>query len=179
MPSKGFTLIEIVVAVALFSILLGVVTSLLFVALSSQRQSITIQELVSQSSTVAEYMTRAIRQAQKETDQECLPSEGLNYEITHSGSGVKFVNAQNQCQEFFLESQRLKEVKGAQTTFLSPDDVQIISLNFFARGESQADALQPRLSFFIDMQGKNDKPGTKTRFQLQSTISQRAYDIVQ
>ncbi len=179
MTRRGFTLIEVVVAVALFSVIFGVMISLLFVALASQRQSITIQELVSQSSTVGEYMTRALRQAQKETGQGCLSSKGLNYEITHSGSGVKFVNVQGQCQEFFLENQIIKEIKGIQALSLSPDDMRILALNFFPRGESQADELQPRLSFFIDMQGKDDKPGTQTRFQLQTTISQRAYDIIQ
>ncbi|MDO8470486.1 MAG: prepilin-type N-terminal cleavage/methylation domain-containing protein [bacterium] len=179
MKSQGFTLIEVTVAIGLTSLLIGTVSSLLLVALSAQRQSLATQELISQGSSMEEYMTRALRQAQKETGQGCLSSDGLNYELTHFNSGVRFINSQGQCQEFYLETGRLKELRGAQTTFLSPDDVSILAFNVALAGESQADTLQPKVTFFMDVQGKGAKAGSQARFQMQTTISQRSHDITE
>ncbi|MDP3697557.1 MAG: prepilin-type N-terminal cleavage/methylation domain-containing protein [Candidatus Taylorbacteria bacterium] len=180
--SNGFTLVEVMVALGLTSLIIGVVTSLLFVALSVQRQSLAVQGILSQGSTVTEYMARAIKQAQKETGQGCLSAQGLNYELTHFGKGIKFVNAQGECQDFYWEGDpvyRIKETRGAQTLFLSPDDISILAFNPFLAGQSQADTIQPRVTLFLDIQAKGVKPGSQERFQIQTSISQRAHDIVQ
>src|SRR3989344_5217727 len=175
--AQGFTLVEVLVAVSLLSLMIGLLTSLFLVAISVQNQSLTIQGLVNNSSPMAEYMTRALRQARKDTGQGCLSSPGLNYEITHFGLGIKFVNRDNQCHEFFQEGERIKETRGTQTLFLSPDDVKVLAFRVALQGESQTDTKQPLVSFFFDMQGAGLKPSSQTRFQLHTSVSQRAYDI--
>ena len=177
--AQGFTLVEVLVAVSLLSLMIGLLTSLFLVAISVQNQSLTIQGLVNNSSPMAEYMTRALRQARKDTGQGCLSSPGLNYEITHFGLGIKFVNRDNQCHEFFQEGERIKETRGTQTLFLSPDDVKVLAFRVALQGESQTDTKQPLVSFFFDMQGAGLKPSSQTRFQLHTSVSQRAYDILE
>ncbi len=180
---QGFTLVEVMVSVGLTSLIIGVITSLLFVGLSVQRQSLAVQGILSQGSTVTEYMTRALKQARKDTTWTCLSGSGPNhenYQLTHSGKGVKFVNVQGECQDFYLEGDRIKETRGVQTVFLSSDDVSILAFNPFLAGQSQIDTLQPKVMFYIDMQGKGAKPNSpQQRFQIQTTISQRAYDLLQ
>ena len=82
--NKGFTIPELLVAMLVFSLVIGGATNLLIAGLAGQRRSLAMQELLDQSSFVAEYMTRAVRQAQKELfvplpPDACLSTRGLNY----------------------------------------------------------------------------------------------------
>lgn len=177
--NKGFTLIEILVSLGLFSLMAGILASLFSVSITTQQQSLTIQKLVNHSSPMAEYITRSLRQAKKEINQGCLSAAGLNYELTHFGSGIKFINRDGQCHEFFLDGERIKELRGSQTLFLSSDDVKVLTFRFVLQGALQTDTRQPLVSFFLDMQGAGSKPSSRSRFQMQGSVSQRAYDILQ
>ncbi len=146
-------------------------------AIAAQRRALATQELVSQTSYLAEYMSRHIRQAKKETDQGCLSQAGKNYELTHGGQGLKFNNSQNQCQEFFLDTLRVKEVRGGQTQYLTPDDSTVTILNFSVSGETDTDALQPKVSLFINLQTTGTRPESVISIPFQTTISQRNFDV--
>lgn len=68
--SRGVTLIELLVAVAIFAIFIVVIFGFLTSAIQSQRRIFTTQDLLNQSEYVLEYMGRAIRMARKELN--CL-----------------------------------------------------------------------------------------------------------
>ena len=120
--NKGFTITELLVSVVVFTLVIGAAVNLLLSGIGAQRNSLARQELLDQASSVAEYMTRALRQAQKDLGPTCLSTRGLNYEITQGGEGVKFINIQGQCHEFFLESSRIKESLPAEA-FLTSDNL--------------------------------------------------------
>ncbi|MCH8244355.1 hypothetical protein IIB97_00505, partial [Patescibacteria group bacterium] len=105
-----------------------------------------------------------------------LANPGLNYEMTQDGQGVKFLNVQGQCQEFFLESGRIKERLPAPQ-FLVSDNVVVTSLKFILKGESQDDNLQPRVTFAFEIEGQGVKPESRPKLQFQTTISQRNVDV--
>jgi len=167
---------ELLIAVLVFSLVIGAATNLLLSGIAGQRSSLAMQELLDQSSFVAEYMTRALRQAQKDLGPVCLSTRGLNYEITQSGQGVKFLNIQGQCQEFFLEAGRMKERLGAEE-FLTSDNLVVTSLQFLLKGEGQDDDLQPRVTFAFEIEGQGAKPDARPKLQLQTSISQRNVDV--
>ena len=124
---RGFSLAETLVAIAILMLMMGSVSGLMLSAIAAQRRALAVQELVSQTSYIAEYMSRHIRQARKETGQGCLSQQGTNYQLTFGGQGLKFVNSQNECQEFSLDAGRVKEVRGAQTEYLtSAEPVSIV-----------------------------------------------------
>jgi len=172
---QGFTIPELLVAVLVFSLVIGGATNLLLSGIAGQRSSLAMQELLDQSSFVAEYMTRTLRQAQKDLGPTCLATRGLNYEVTQSG-GVKFLNIQGQCQELFLEEGRIKERLPAEQ-FLTSDNLVVTSLKFLLQGESQDDNLQPRVTFAFEIEGKGVKQESRPKLQFQTTISQRNVDV--
>ncbi len=176
---KGFTLIELLVAMTVFLVIIGAASGLFVSAIMAQRRTLTLQELLDQTSYVMEYMSRALRMAQKESNAGvCLSSRGLNYEKTRSGRGLKFINANGICQEFFWDSNnQLKESKTGTEEYLTSAGLEIIFFKIDLSGESQTDDIQPRVTVFLDIKGKVGKPESRPEIKIQTTVSQRNLDI--
>lgn len=192
----GFTLIELTVALALFLLVGGAALNLLVSSISAQRYSLASQGLVNQASYVTEYMTRALRQAEREEADPpvCLSATGLSYELIRSGEGIRFIDVDGRCREFFLENEKIKELeitagvgkglakgkgkgKGKGPTpgavELTSQDLTVTSLQFSIRGASQADNTQPQVTIADDFQ----EPTIRFRVRLQTTVSQRNLDL--
>lgn len=181
---EGFTLIEILVAMFIFSIIGGVGAGLLFSSMAVQRNSLAKQELVNQVSYTAEYMSRALRQAVKELQDppSCFTraGRGSNYEVSLAGDGVKFITSQGECKEFFLENGQIKErVQGVVAANITSNTFQVRNLRFAARGETQTDTLQPRVTFVIDAVTLGQRSEEQRSIELQTSVSQRSYDVPQ
>lgn len=174
--NRGFTLIELMITIAIFATTLSGIFGI-FIA-GSRQQSIALesQQVLSQASFALEFMSRSLRMANKETGQGCLSQQGLNYELTGEGSGVRFINSldNNDCQEFFLDQGQLKYLKSNQQLPLTSDKLEIESFKFSLSGASQQDAVQPRLTVFLSIGAKTK--GVPT-LKLQTTISQRKLDV--
>jgi type II secretory pathway pseudopilin PulG len=198
---KAYTLIEVLIAVAIFFTVIAGPTGLFVSSLKSQNRVLVMREIIDNSSHVFEYMSRALRMARKElscsvrSEPEtctCLDSSGYgsNYEKTNSrtldetvynGPGIKFNNFQQPsiCQEFFWDTadNRLKESKdGAEPIALTSDDLEVISFKFKEFGLKQDDNIQPRITIFLEITKKNQTEAPKIR--VQTTISQRNLDVM-
>jgi prepilin-type N-terminal cleavage/methylation domain-containing protein len=176
---KGFTLVELIVTITVFLIIFETVIGIFIAGIRQQRISLETQSLLDQITFSLEFMSRNLRMANKALDQSCLFSEGLNYEITHNGGGVKFINTMdddnNKCQEFFLENGRLKYKKGNQNALpMTSSKLTVSSLKFNLMGQVQSDDVQPRLTFVLEISSKSPNI-PKTKFQ--TTISQRKLDV--
>lgn len=174
--SKGFTLPELLVAIFVFSIGVGAAMNLFVSGISFQKSSTSFEQFSSQASSFFEYMSRSLRQAQKDLTGLCLSSTGLNYELFDLGSRIKFINQKGECQEVFLETGPpageagiVKErIGGASAVNLTPANFQVLSLQFSLLGAGQTDDIQPRVTFSL----------TTPHGTLQTTISQRTLDVV-
>jgi prepilin-type N-terminal cleavage/methylation domain-containing protein len=178
--NRGFTIPELLVAVFMFSLIIGGATNMLLAGIAGQRSSLAMQELLDQSSSVAEYMTRSLRQAKKDLGPVCLSVRGMNYELTQGG--IMFINVGGQCQEFRLTEARIEEVfwTGGEITsqvFLTSDNPAVTSLHFLLKGEGQDDDLQSRVTFAFEIEGQGAKPESRPKLQFQTTISQRTVDV--
>jgi len=130
--SRGFTIIELIVVLAIFFFIIGAAISSFITIVQSQKRVLAEQQLINQISYLEEYMSKAIRMAalDRSVGEDCVPS-GYIYLFTHShtvGSavipdGIRFLNqSSGDCQEFFLDNSVhedtttplvLKELKGA------------------------------------------------------------------
>lgn len=177
---KSFTLVEIMVSVAIFSLVVAVVSGLLFSHLAAQRKVLALRTLLDESSYIMEYLSRAIRMAKKELNPPiCLSAYGLNYEITRGGKGLKFKNYQGLCQEFFWDTTtaQLKEVRGGKEYFLTSGNLEVVSFNINLTGQSQWDNDQPRVTIFFNIKGKGEKAEKEPQLKIQTTVSQRSLDV--
>ena len=165
-------------SVSIFSLIIAAPTGFFIASLRGQSKALNSQELLDSVSYNMEYMSRSLRMAKKQTIlmPQCLSSTGLNYEKT--AMGIKFLNYKSQCQEFFLEQGRIKESKNGTEGYLTPESLQVVS---FSIGPSdswdQDDHLQSRVTLFLELQGKDQRPETKAAIKIQTTISQRNIDV--
>jgi len=166
---KAFTLVELLVAVAIFAIIGGIASGVFISALRAQRKSLAYQELLSQTSYLMEYMSRALRMARKDITGTCIDAM-LNYKIIDSG--IAFMNYKGECQKFYLMGSQLKEEKAGVISDLTSGDLQVANFNINLIGQTQTDDLQPRATLFLEIQGKE-----QSKIKIQTMVSQRKLDV--
>ncbi len=192
---KGFTIIELVVVLAVFLIIIGVVADIFISMVASERRILAEQELLNQTSFAIEYMSKAIRMATKDTSGNCLGQIGYIYLLTHCDvdnicHGIKFINqtSGNTCQEFFLDSTTdpekptLKEIKGNGTAKnILSDSFEIKYGKFIINGDDtlgfalSEDLIQPRVTVLLDV--KTQLVGRQQEKIIQTTVSQRNLNL--
>lgn len=185
--NKGFTLIEMLVAIMIFSLVVGAISGIFISGLLGQKKALSSRALLDQTSFCLEYMSRALRMAKKETGQGCLSSHGLNYEITEIDlgfPGLKFINhlEEDDCQAFFLKDGQLKYRKeigslSEETLNLTSEELKITALEFNLSGQSQSDNLQSSVTIYLYIWGKDTTPEQQPEIKIQTTISQRNPDV--
>lgn len=187
--SKGFTLIELIVVMAVFLLIIGTALGIFISIVFHQRRILAQQELLSQASYVVEYMAKGFRMAGKDLAGDCV-GEGYTYKLQNFSDGawqsIKFINQSdnNTCQEFFLDGSVLKERKnGADPVQVTGANLKINSLKFSINGNEPSDQScefapsescgtgQPRVTILLDIKSQGDENQPETR--VQTTVSQR------
>ena len=183
MVNKGVTLIEMLVAVTIFAIVVGAISSIFISAIRTQRRVLATQELLDQTSYVLEYMGRALRMAKKDSNGSCI-TVGTNY-LTNPpvNDAIQFIattNTGDECTAFHLVGNKIvKTIMSTGESFdLTSANLQVNSLKFNLSGESESDTLQPRVTIFLEIEGR-EAAGSRPKIQTQTSISQRPLDVAQ
>jgi len=168
----GFTLIELLVGMTIFVLVSGIIVGIFVSGISLQRRFLAEQQVLAQLSFAIEYMSRALRMAKREDGTFNCLSAGLNYINPVGESTIKFINhlQEDDCQEFFLEKNRIKYKQKGEILDLTSPNLQVESLLFKLQGQSQGDNLQPRVTIFL-------RTKSPLKIELQTTISQRRLDV--
>lgn len=182
--NQGFTLLELLVAVAIFSVVMTVASGVLSNILQSQERVLAEQLALNNTSYALEYMGRSLRMAKKDADGQCLDEylENFNDKCNYAVSGdssIRFLNHDKECVEYFLKGNQVKKKKsdnetdsfGGAQAFTS-NDLTISKLNFEIKGECQDDNLQPTVTIFMNVETSEE-----TDFKIQTTITQRNLDF--
>jgi len=194
MATKGYTLIEIMVAVGIFTTVIAAPTGFFVSSLKGQQRALNSQILVDNVSYSLEYISRALRMAKKELDLTCKTDlsncclknngVGFNYELTREGKGIRFINYQDACQEIFLDTadSQLKETKNdGSPVVLTSKKLQVLSFKIGTTTPdiwSQDDDKQARVTLFLEIQAKGPEAfGSQPKIQIQTTVSQRNLDV--
>lgn len=188
MINKSFTLIELLIAVTIFSLVMIAASGIFVSSVRGQQRSLAFQEILAQTSYAIEYMSKALRMAQKDLTGDCLIIVGpkYNYETNPpERNRIRFLNYKNKCQEFFLEGNQIKERKSldfraanfGSALPLTSENIQVSAFNINLIGESQQDTIQPRVTIFLKVKGAGPKPEQQPEIKIQTTISQRNLDI--
>lgn len=165
--NKGFTILELLVAMSIFVLIVGSSVGIFVYGLKIQRRSIAYQQLLDQTSYLLEYMSRAVRMSQKDISGACTGTAKSNYSF--SLGCLRFRNYKGQCQQFCAASQRLRDENG---NFLTSSNLSVQTFLVTLFGEGQNDNVQPRVNFYIDIRGRED-----ARIITRTDVSQRNLDI--
>ncbi len=161
--NAGFTLIEMIIAVSIFTVVVFVAVGALMSITDANRKVNTIRTTIDNLNFAMESMSRDIR-------------TGTDYESENDGKKIKFTNQKGEEVQYrwndSLKSIQVKvdSVPGGFKNITSPK-ITVESMRFYVAGTSVGNG-QPRV--LIVIKGTAGlKDDTKTQFSLQTTISQR------
>jgi Tfp pilus assembly protein PilW len=163
----GFTVIELLVAMTLFLIVIGVVSGVFIQSLKNQRITASLISVNNNMGLVIEQMSREIR-----TGFDFCPMSGS---VNCSNTILVFTNASNKNIVYSLENGSItRSENGGPSNIITSSDTEISNLIFIVSGESKGDNLQPLVTMAFSIQGKNptlEKAGIITH--IQTSISSR------
>ncbi len=182
--NAGFTLVEMLVSVALFSIVVTVGIGALLTVLAANRKAQALQSVMNNLNFTLEQMSRDVRVG---TSYDCggqhggphdcgAPQSTLEY-VSHTGDKVVYeLNVpSDDTKGAFIE----RSVADGPFQRITSADITIRSLSFYVTGSSAGDLVQPKVQITIQGHtGDNDQAHAEanTNFNLQTTIVSRHLD---
>ncbi len=117
---KGFTIIELLVSIGIFSILITAVVGIFVGTIKSQRDVITNGRLIGEARYVFEIITRVAILAKEDEDKSCLTKSGKTYQF--SNNEFRFIDYKNQCNIYYLEDGSIyKKLGNVDQKITSPE----------------------------------------------------------
>ena len=177
---RGFTLIELMVSISIFSIIMLVGMGSILQVFGINEKSQTLRAVMDNLNFTLEDMTRSIRfgssyhcgSGDPAFPQDCLSGATMLTVKASDGSTIQYKRVVTGGIGTIV---RLVGA-GADEALTSPD-VDITALTFFVLGATVVgDIYQPRVVMVVSgLAGK--KNATKTAFTLETTVSQRMFDF--
>lgn len=195
MTKRGFTLIEMMVAVGLFAVIMTISVGTLIGVFNTNRKSQSIKAAMDNLSLAIESMSREMRFGYRyscngvpivgtpptPTDCANAASPGTSVDFTYQ-SGQTIGYRWNQANQSI---ERWTEQSNTFIPITSPD-IKITGMKFFVvgscpknpSGSCTADSLQPKVLILVSgIAGDANKPDTQTSFTIQTQVTQRKLDF--
>ena len=179
---KGFSLLEILVAVSIFSVLIISATEIFKMVTEGQRNAIAAQNIQENIRFVLEMISKEIRTAQKAGAGDCpsgVPT-GKVYK-TGTGSELYLKNYDDKCVTYRLNGDRFEIERYpagspnlAVSGFITPDEIEVSNLQFnIIYDDVSIDQSMVVISMDIKAAGKAMH---EQNMKLQTAISSRYYE---
>ncbi|MFZ2390214.1 MAG: type II secretion system protein [Minisyncoccales bacterium] len=185
---KGFTLVETLVALLIFGFVSVILVNIFVSVLNSQKRILQNQELMNQSSYTLEYMSKAIRMAEKDMTGTCSGAAGENFRVGTSPVSIAFLtydikDSSYKCVQFLIEDNAVKERRSTDESLpvgtalpITSSAVSVDRLEFYVTGDVLGDNIQPKVTVMIKMKSLSSSTNAPMVI-VETTISQRKLDI--
>jgi prepilin-type N-terminal cleavage/methylation domain-containing protein len=177
---RGFTLAEIIVAVAVFTVVVTISTGSILSIFDANRKAQNLRSVMDNLNLTLENMTRTIRFG---GTYHCDVTQG-NLSVTRDCSGgassMSVFSSAGTTVLYRLSNSRIERSVdgGASWSQVTSADVTVTKLSFYVLGSpnySSGDRLQPRVVLVVGGYA-GSKATSRTTFTLQTTVSQRNID---
>lgn len=191
LPAKGFSLIEMMVAVAIFAVVMTIALGALLSMSESDRRAQTLKSVINNLNFALDSMSRSIRTGSNyhcdssgtlTSPQNCVASATyLTYKTAGGIVGGALSNAQityclgtgSACDP--AGTTLLRKVNNGSFSAVTSNEVKLTSVSFYVTGAPLNDNIQPKVTILLA--GVVVISGTaSTTFNLQTSITQRLYD---
>lgn len=194
---KGFTLIELMVSITIFSIVMLISVGALLAIVDANRKAQSLKSVMNNLNFALENMSRNIRVGtnyyckpyQLGDDPPSVPSDiTTTKDCSGSDGGVLFAfegsngdrNDQNDQIVYRLNGTSIERSTDSGSTFtaITAPEVQLTNFRFYVVGSDPltlGNTIQPRVVMTI--QGKAGAGKSQTEFNVQASVSQRLIDI--
>ena len=164
--ARGFTLIEMIVSVAIFATVVLVAVGALLSIIDVNRKANELRVVMENLNFAIESIARDVRTG---TDYGCTLVAGN----CDGGDRLYFIDQTENNVQYALTSGAItRRVGSGDVVPVTSSEIIIEELHFWVRGVGTGDNMQPRVLMTVQgmagTEGKNE-----TRFSLQTTISQR------
>jgi prepilin-type N-terminal cleavage/methylation domain-containing protein len=172
---NGTTLFELIVAMAIFVVLLLAVTAIYQLVYQAERNAVDARNTQESMRYVMEVFSKELRSAKRGDDGTCGASL-VNKIYYTTGTELDFRNYKDQCVRYYLSGNSLVvERKDGATDIIAtatPNEIGVSNLRF----EVQEVVLkQSRVTFKADVEALN-RTSNRQQLKIQTTISSRFYD---
>lgn len=187
--NKGVSLIEMIVAVTLFSITILSATQIFKMIVEGQRNAIAAQNVQESMRYAYETMAKEIRMAQKSEDgneDECRQELGFGTPATYKvfntvagseGDILYFKNRYDECVAYYLTDGSLMVYRGGDEASITPSQVKVNNLLFYIVDDviGGFHSTQPLVTMTMDVTVE-DKEMHKQSMKMQTIIESRYYE---
>lgn len=177
--NKGFTLVEILVVLLIFSIMLIAISAVFISGIKTQRNSLAMNQLLDQLNYAVEYMGRSVRMAKKAEDSSYTSKDIIYYipVVIPANSKIGLLNGSGkgneaECIFYYLNNDRIYKAStvGSIGLPLTSDDIKITKLLFTVSNQAENND-QPKVTILIEAESISGNPIQKA--MVQTTVSQR------
>ncbi len=180
---RGFTLVELLVAIGLFSVIVAIAAGGFTNALRTQREVAGLIAAQSNASLALEQMAREIRtgylfcHAVGGTTPTTCTCPGAVPGQPWSCNDLDFYNADGVEVHYELTGGALEKGTPGSFQAITGDNVNVAHLSFFLQGQYEDDHWNPRITIAMGVAASSTDPALKNDvLDLQTTVSARAID---
>lgn len=183
---KGFTLIEVIVSIALFAVILTIALGALLMIIDANRQAKAIKLVVNNLNLAMEGMSRELRVGSEICD--TLGGSGLGCNNSSGANEIYFTTDRGEADSLFRHNQNGSD-PGSVMRRIGPDapdnqllkltgsDVIVDNLVFYIRGVGVEGGTQLQPSVVIVINGHIRQGDEVVTFNVQTVVSQRKLDL--
>jgi prepilin-type N-terminal cleavage/methylation domain-containing protein len=178
---KGFTLIELMVSISLFSVVMLISMGAILTVVDSNRKSQALRAVMDNLNFALEGMTRNIRFGD---NYHCGPSGNISVpnDCPAGGSVLTLRTPDGNLTTYGLVNNRIVKTVNGTDYYVTSPDITVQKMVFyvvgsypFAIANPSTDVSQPKVLLVISGYSGN-KPNIKSTFSLETTLSQRKFD---
>jgi prepilin-type N-terminal cleavage/methylation domain-containing protein len=186
---SGFTLVEMLVSIALFAIVMVVCVGALLSLVGANKKAQALESTMNNLNISIDAMVRNLREG---SDYNCGNSGAGTQDCTNGGTVIAFTTftGNRWVYEFAQNGQDncttatgtggciMRSENGGNFSSLTAPEVSIASMEFYVTGTSPNDYIQPRVIITLKgSAGAANNIKDSTTFHLQATAVQRALDL--
>lgn len=177
---KGFTLLEVIVAVGIFAVIILASVRIFQAVVSNQRTALIDSDTQENIRYFTEVFTRETRLAQRNTSGVATCGVTTNHVFATSTAGAAdilyFKNSDNQCVKYYTEFdnniRRVRIDRASTSDFVTSKKINIEALRFFA--DDASTSTQPLVTMNLRVRSENNP--TIPALNIQTSITPRLYE---
>ncbi len=178
---KGFSLMEMLLAISIFVIIVLSATRIFQLVVQGQRQAIAAYHVQENLKYFFEVMSKEVRMAKMDTAGDCYPTTAVDQLYTAEEDNLYFKNFEGECVHYFIEEDnginRFKIQRGGRGGYITTSNITINSLKYDIKSSvsSGSQLEQPSVTVNLEAQAVASELD-KSEMTLQTTITSRYYE---
>jgi len=180
--SAGFSLVELLVAMACFSIVIMAVVDIFIIGLGGGQRALGFQNVQDSARFMLEVSTKEIRMSEI---QEAIDDAGDVYTIASLATGfsrpykaLKIKNYKGVTVIYtFNGTQFIRDDDGAGGASLNPNNLSITGHFYIRKQESSGGAFPPSVVVSMSVANVTGREAQRVQLDLETTVSSRRYDL--